>query len=176
MLAEKHLMKLEDYLRTMPDFPIPGIMFKDISPLLKSPQAYEEACKKLAKICEDVDAIVAIDARGFVFAAPVAYMLKKPLVMVRKDGKLPGEVIKKEFTYDYASAVLEVQVDAFEEGQTVCVIDDVLATGSTLLTACELIKSAGAVPKKVACILEVAGMSGRKTLESSVEVEALLYL
>lgn len=175
-LNEDMAMKLEDYLDTVPNFPIPGIMFKDICPLLRSPQAFEEACKQFAKFCEDVDAVAAIDSRGFVFAAPVAYMLKKPLVMIRKGGKLPGSVVKKEYSYDYANAVLEIQENAFEKGQTVCIIDDVLATGGTLLAAYELIKSVGGVPKKVACLLEVAGLDGRKTLEPVMGVEAILYL
>ncbi|HMO35980.1 MAG TPA: adenine phosphoribosyltransferase, partial [Gemmatales bacterium] len=131
-------MNLKDYVRDVPDFPKPGILFKDITPLLSSPEAFRSAIEQLAARYEKirVDAIAAAEARGFLLAAPLAYLLKKPLIPLRKPGKLPYQTTSFSYDLEYGSASLHMHVDAFSPGEAVLLVDDVLATGGTMQAAC----------------------------------------
>ena len=137
-------MNLKDHIRDVPDFPEPGILFKDITPLLKTPVALRYVIDKFADHYRDrpVDVILGIEARGFLFAAPLALQLGKPLVPVRKKGKLPFKTHSVEYALEYGEAAVEVHTDAITPGQRVLLVDDVLATGGTLAAAAQLIETA----------------------------------
>ncbi len=160
-------MDLEAFIRNIPDFPKPGIQFKDITPLLASPRAFHEAVRRMGELVADrrYDAVAAAEARGFLFAAPLAYVANKPLVPLRKPGKLPYRTHKLQYDLEYGQAELHVHIDGFEAGARVLLVDDLLATGGTLEAGCKLIEQAGG---KVACCLvlvELAFLGGRARLK-----------
>jgi adenine phosphoribosyltransferase len=159
-------MNLADYIRDVPDFPKPGIVFKDITPLLNDPAAFREAIDCFINHFQDraIDAVAAAEARGFLFAAPLALLMKKPLVPLRKPGKLPYRTHRHQYDLEYGSAELQIHVDGFHPGARVLVVDDLLATGGTLGAACRLIEMAGG---KVACcavLVELSFLKGRDKL------------
>ena len=160
-------MELREYIRDIPDFPRPGILFRDITPLLKDPSAFREAIDRLAAYCAplDVDAIVGIDARGFLLAAPLAYRLEKPLIVVRKGGKLPFETHTVTYSLEYGSDAVEIHEDAIAIGQRVLVIDDLLATGGTLAATAKLVETAGGEVAGMAVLVELTDLDGRAGLE-----------
>src|SRR5437870_10285917 len=139
-------MDLSTYIRNIPNFPKPGILFKDITPLLAEPAAFHEAVQQMIQHYdkEPIDAISAAEARGFLFAAPMAYLMNKPLVPLRKPGKLPYQTHKLQYDLEYGQAELHVHIDGFTAGAKVLLVDDLLATGGTLEAACKLIDQAGA--------------------------------
>lgn len=148
------------------DFPKPGIVFKDITPLLASPTGFQKAVDALAASAPDgIDAVVGMEARGFIFAAPVALQLNAGFVPVRKPGKLPGDVYSQSFDLEYGSETLTVHRNAIEPGARVLVIDDVLATGGTVAATAGLLRQLGAELVHVAVVLELAELGGRKVLE-----------
>ena len=147
-------MDLKKFIDDVKDFPEKGINFKDISPLLANGEALNYTVNKMAEFAKDADVIVGPDARGFLFGTPVASMLKKPFVMVRKAKKLPGDVIRKEYHYEYSSNVLEMQKNRIFPGQKVVVIDDILATGGTTKAIIDLIESQGAIVQRVIFLLK----------------------
>ena len=159
-------MNLASYIRDIPDFPKPGILFKDITPLLASPDAFGHAVNRLAEHCRGraVDVIAAAEARGFLFAAPLALDLHKPLVPLRKPGKLP--YLTHSFAYDleYGSAELHVHIDAITPGARVLLIDDLLATGGTMRAACHLVEKAGGQVAGCAFLIELTFLGGRARL------------
>ena len=159
-------MDLESCIRDIPDFPKPGIMFKDITPLLQNPEAFKEVVGLMAEALtrRDVDALVAVEARGFLFGAALAYSLGKPLVPVRKRGKLPYHTHSVTYSLEYGEDTMEMHTDAVVEGQRVVVVDDVLATGGTLAAACRLVEKAGAKVDCLALVVELAFLDGRKLL------------
>src|SRR5947207_1520632 len=138
-------MDLKAYIRDVPDFPKPGVLFKDITPLLADPAAFAYAVSKLSAhySTRTIDAIAAAEARGFLFAAPMALELRKPLVPLRKPGKLPYSTHSFKYDLEYGSAELHVHIDAVTPGASVLLVDDVLATGGTMAAACNLIERAG---------------------------------
>jgi adenine phosphoribosyltransferase len=159
-------MNLANYIRDIPDFPKPGILFKDITPLLNDPAAFQESIDRFTTHFQrqPVDAVAAAEARGFLFAAPLALVMKKPLVPLRKPGKLPYRTHSLQYDLEYGSAELQIHIDGFEPGARVIVIDDLLATGGTLAAACQLIEKAGG---KVACcavLVELLFLKGRERL------------
>ena len=160
---------LKDWVRNVPDHPLPGIQFKDLSPILADPPAFHAAidwfADRIARISPHV--VAAIDARGFLFAAPVAYKVGVPLVLVRKSGKLPGPVVKNEYSleYDDASAI-EVRSDAVSPGQNVVIIDDLLATGGTAIAAAEILEQLGAKVVAQLFLVELAFLNGRERLSN----------
>lgn len=131
-------MNLKDYIRDVPDFPKKGVIFKDITPLLSSNEAFSYTIDTLAKNLKDADVIVWLDARGFILASPIAYKLNKPLVIVRKTGKLPYKTLNKSYSLEYGEASLDIHIDSIKPWQKVALVDDVLATGGTMLSALEL--------------------------------------
>ena len=159
-------MDLASYIRNIPDFPKPGIQFKDITPLLAVPEAFQETIRLLMDHYESqaIDAISAAEVRGFLFAAPLAYLMKKPLVPLRKPGKLPYRTHKLQYDLEYGQAELHVHIDGFTPGARVLLIDDLLATGGTLEAACRLIEQAGAQVAGCAVLVELAFLKGREKL------------
>ena len=159
-------MNLSDYIRDIPDFPKPGILFKDITPLLADPQALAHTVDLLAVRYrgEPIDAIAAAEARGFLFAAPLAIRLGLPLIPLRKPGKLPYKTHSLKYDLEYGSAELNMHVDAFKPGARVLLVDDLLATGGTMLAAAGLIEKGGGVVAGYAFLVELAFLEGRKKL------------
>jgi adenine phosphoribosyltransferase len=156
-------MDLAPYIRTVPDFPKPGVQFKDITPLLSSPPAFRESIRQMTDQLAGraVDAIAAAEARGFLFAAPLAYVMEKPLVPLRKPGKLPYQTHKLKYDLEYGQAELHVHTDGIAPGARVLIVDDVLATGGTLEAACQLIEQAGGSVVCCAVLLELTFLKGR---------------
>ncbi|MCS6983435.1 MAG: adenine phosphoribosyltransferase [Candidatus Absconditabacterales bacterium] len=157
-------MNLSDYIHTIPDFPTPGIAFKDISPLLANPDVFVYTINEMAKKCTDTDLIVGLDARGFIFGAAVAFALHKPFVMVRKKGKLPGEIVSMDYDLEYGSNTICIQKNSIHQGQNVAIIDDVLATGGTAQATCRLIEQCGGVINSLVFLMELEFLAGRKKL------------
>jgi adenine phosphoribosyltransferase len=159
-------MHLEDYIRDIPDFPIPGILFRDITPLLGDPIAFQHVIDQFAERYhgEVIDSVVAIEARGFLFGAPLAYRLGTSLVPVRKPGKLPYSSIREEYALEYGTDAVEIHSDSIAPGQRVVVVDDLLATGGTLSATARLVEKAGGTVAGIALLIELLGLEGRKQL------------
>ena len=166
-------MDLKSYIRDVPGFPRPGVLFKDITPLLKARDAFGFAVDQLAERCADADAIAGIEARGFLLAAPIAYRLDKPLIPVRKRGKLPSETKRAEYSLEYGSDAIEIHVDAIPNGQRVAVVDDLLATGGTIAAAARLIEETGGAVAALAVLVELTELDGRGMLKG-YDVHALV--
>jgi adenine phosphoribosyltransferase len=160
-------------VRDVPDYPQPGVMFKDITPLLADGAAFAAVIDALAGNYGPVDKVAGIEARGFVLAAPVACRLGAGFVPIRKKGKLPGVTFAQEYDLEYGTATVEVLTDAFEPSERVLVIDDVLATGGTARAAADLVRQAGAEVVGLAVLLELAFLNGRAKLPG-LPVSALL--
>lgn len=153
------------WIRDVPDFPKPGVMFKDITPLLGSPEHFQLAVDSLAAAApSSIDVVVGMEARGFIFAAPVALQLDAGFVPVRKPGKLPGDTYSQSFDLEYGSETLTVHRNAIEPGARVLVIDDVLATGGTVAATAGLLQQLGAELVHVAVLLELEALGGRQLL------------
>ncbi|MFM2031585.1 MAG: hypothetical protein RLZZ297_350, partial [Chloroflexota bacterium] len=157
---------LEQHIRNVPDFPIPGIQFKDITTLLRDGAALHQAVDVFVERYRpmQIDAVVAIESRGFIFGAPLAYALGIGLVPVRKVGKLPADTYKLEYALEYGTATLEIHRDAFKPGARVVVIDDLLATGGTIAAACALVEMAGGTVVESAFLIELGFLGGRAKL------------
>ena len=171
-----HLLDLQPFIRAIPDFPKPGILFRDISPLLRSPKAMTEVLDRLGRFCDQVqpDLIVGIESRGFIIGTPLALKQSLGFVPVRKPGKLPGEVIGVDYALEYGTDRLEIQADALATGKRVLVVDDLLATGGTAAATCRLINEAGGTVAGVAVVIELAELKGRQNLPAESPVESLL--
>lgn len=157
---------LADLVRNVPDFPLPGIQFKDITTLLSNGAAFALVVDTLAQRYEDrgLDAVVGIESRGFIFSAPLAYRLGVGLVPVRKHGKLPAATYRVEYDLEYGSNKLEIHRDALQPGARVVIVDDLLATGGTVAAAAELVEMAGGKVEEVAFVIELAFLNGREKL------------
>jgi adenine phosphoribosyltransferase len=160
-------MDLKQHIRSIPDFPKPGILFYDISTLLAHAEAWQETVKRLdiALRPHHADLLVGIESRGFLVAAPLAYSLGCGFVMVRKKGKLPGATIRYTYELEYGTDTIEIQADALRPGQRVIVMDDLLATGGTLAAAIQLVRNVGGEVCAAACIIELNFLGGRKRLD-----------
>jgi adenine phosphoribosyltransferase len=159
-------MDLTQYIRTVPNFPKPGIMFRDITPLLANPRAFHEAIHRMALRYrgERVTAVAAAEARGFIFAAPLALELNAAFIPVRKPGKLPFETHSFHYELEYGSDTLQVHTDAYHVGDRVLLVDDLLATGGTMKACAELACRSGAEIVGCAFLIELAPLRGRETL------------
>ena len=159
-------MNLKDFIRDIPDFPQPGILFRDITPLLRDAAAFSYTIDQLAERCQDLafDAIAAIESRGFLFGAPLACRMAKPLIPVRKQGKLPGETISVEYSLEYGSNVMEIHVDGVVPGDRVLLLDDVIATGGSLAAAASLVENAGGQVAGIGLVIELEALGGRQLL------------
>ena len=160
------MKELKDYVRSIPDFPEPGIIFRDITTILADADGFHLAIDELKKLLEGVkyDVIAGAESRGFIFGAPLAYELHKPFVLIRKKGKLPCETISQEYDLEYGSAVIEMHKDAIKKGQKVVIVDDIIATGGTLAASVKLVEQLGGEVEKIICIMELAGLNGREKL------------
>lgn len=158
--------ELRAYIRDVPDFPKPGILFKDITPLLGDYKAFQASIEGIAEHYaeERIDAIAAAEARGFLFAAPLALALKAGLVPIRKPGKLPHAKVSFDYQLEYGSDRLEMHSDALQPGHRILMVDDVLATGGTMKTCCRLVESTGAEIAGCAFLIELKFLNGRSVL------------
>ncbi|MBB4916838.1 adenine phosphoribosyltransferase [Streptosporangium saharense] len=163
-----------DHVRDIRDYPQPGVLFKDITPLLADPEALAAVVDGFAGL-HQVDKVVGIEARGFILAAPTAYRLGAGFVPVRKKGKLPAETLEASYDLEYGSATIEVHRDAFTPGERVLIVDDVLATGGTARAAVELVRRAGADVVAIAVLMELAFLKGRERLDG-VKVHSLVIV
>jgi adenine phosphoribosyltransferase len=159
-------MNLDPYLRDVPDFPAPGIVFKDISPLLADPVAFGDCIAALARAAEDLDVtrVAGIESRGFLFGMPLAQRLGVGFTPIRKPGKLPWQTSKVEYELEYGSDVLEIHNDGVAPGQRVLIVDDLLATGGTAAAACELVQLIGGKVAACAFAIELTFLDGRSKL------------
>lgn len=160
------------YIKSYPDFPKKGVIFRDISPLLSDAKAFSTAIDALVVITKklpDFDKIVAIDARGFIFGGALADRLHKGMVPCRKPNKLPGELLTQKYGYEYDSTSLSIQSGAIKSGEHVLILDDVLASGNTLLSAYKLANEAGAKVVGIMCFLELDYLNGRQLLEKNIK-------
>jgi len=161
------LKELKDYVRTIPDFPEPGIMFRDITTVLEDADGFRLAVDSMLECIKDVDfdVLVLAESRGFIFGSAMAYKLNKPIALVRKKGKLPGETVSQSYDLEYGSAVLEMHIDSIKKGQKVVVIDDLIATGGTLKATCQLVEKLGGEVVDVVALIELKGLNGRAALD-----------
>ena len=169
------MKKIEEYVRTIPDFPEPGIMFRDVTSVMQDAEGFhlaiDELQKKLAGV--EFDVVVGAESRGFLFGAPLAYNLGKPFVPVRKKGKLPCETIEATYDLEYGTATIEIHKDAIKPGQRVVLIDDLIATGGTIEAAAGLVEQLGGKVVKILFLMELAGLRGRERL-SAYDVESVI--
>ncbi|MEC8339892.1 MAG: adenine phosphoribosyltransferase [Nanoarchaeota archaeon] len=168
-------MNLQEYIRTVENFPKPGISFKDISPLVSSPEALKEVISQLKEKIDfsQVDKIAGFDARGFLFGPLLSVELGIPFVMIRKKGKLPGNCVEISYDLEYGSAEIEIQEDAIHKGENVVLIDDLLATGGTAKAGCDLVEKLGGNVFVLAFIIELEFLEGKKLFDK-YQVESLI--
>jgi adenine phosphoribosyltransferase len=168
---------LKSLIRDVPDFPQPGVLFRDITPLLHDVNAYryviDELCRLIGALAPD--AVVGIESRGFLFGAPVAYSLGVPFVPVRKAGKLPSERMSVEFALEYGESQLDIHMDALERDQQVVIVDDLLATGGTAAATAQLVELLGANVRALAFLVELAFLGGRERLKDYQVVALVRY-
>ena len=167
--------KLEEYVVTIPDFPEPGIMFRDITSVIQDPEGLKLAIDGLAELVKDLDfdLVVGPESRGFIFGVPVAYLTGKGFIPVRKKGKLPRETVSQKYDLEYGQAEIEIHKDAIRPGQKVVVVDDLIATGGSAEAAVKLVEQLGGRVVKMVFVMELAGLEGRKKL-AGYDVESLI--
>ena len=171
------MKKLEDYITNIPDFPEPGIIFRDITSVLKNADGLKLAIDSLQALIKDVeyDVIVGTESRGFIFGVPIAYNMHKEFVPVRKKGKLPRETVGRKYDLEYGSAEIEMHKDSIFPGQRVVIVDDLIATGGTVEASIKLIESLGGIVVKVIFLLELKGLKGRDRLQGYEVASAISY-
>ncbi len=162
------MKKLEDYVRSIPDFPEEGIIFRDVTSILQDKDGLKLAIDQMQNELNDVDFDVVIgpESRGFIFGVPIAYNLNKPFVPVRKKGKLPCETVEMEYDLEYGSAVIEMHKDSIKPGQKVVIIDDLIATGGTIEAITKLVEMLGGEVAKIVFLMELEGLNGREKLKN----------
>ncbi len=170
-------MDFAKYIRDIPDFPKPGIVFKDITPLLANPEAFEQVIHLMEEQYrgKQIDAVAAAEARGFLFAAPLALLMKRPLIPLRKPGKLPYRTHALQYDLEYGSAELQVHIDGVSPGERVLLIDDLLATGGTMQAGCRLIEKAGGRVAGCAFLVELTFLHGRDKLHPHTVFSLIQY-
>jgi adenine phosphoribosyltransferase len=158
---------MEEYIRCIPDFPEPGIMFRDVTSVLQDAEGLKLAIDSMIKILDgvDFDVVAGTESRGFIFGVPVAYAMGKAFVPVRKKGKLPCETVSEKYALEYGFAEIEMHKDSIKPGQKVVLIDDLIATGGTIEAAIKLVERLGGEVVKIVCLMELAGLEGRRKLE-----------
>ncbi|HBT39363.1 MAG: Adenine phosphoribosyltransferase [Thermotoga sp. 50_1627] len=170
-------MELKTFIRDIPDFPAKGIIFRDVTPLLKNPAALQKAIDEMTKILQDMrfDLIVSPEARGFIFGAALAYRLGKGFVPVRKPGKLPYRTVSIEYSLEYGTAQLHMHSDALQQGQRVVIVDDVLATGGTAAAIANLVKNVGGEVTGMCFLIELSYLNPRERLKGYDVRSVLVY-
>ena len=170
------MKKLEEYVRSIPDFPEPGIIFRDVTSILQDADGLQLAIDSIQELLKDteVDLIAGTESRGFIFGMPVAYNLHKPFVPVRKKGKLPCETISQEYDLEYGSAEIEMHKDAIQPGQKIVLVDDLIATGGTIEAAARLVEELGGEVVKIIFLMELEGLKGREKLKG-YDVESVIH-
>ena len=168
---------LKDYVISIPDFPEPGVIFRDITSILQDADGLQLAIDSLQSALEgvDFDVVVGAESRGFIFGMPVAYNLKKPFVPIRKKGKLPRETIEQDYELEYGKATVEMHTDSIKPGQKVVLIDDLIATGGTIEAGIKMIERLGGEVVKVLFVMELAGLNGRERLAGYDVYSAITY-
>ena len=163
-------------IRDVYDFPKPGIVFKDITTAIKDPETFRRIIDNLSEVYKNagIDYVAAIESRGFIFGAPLAYNLGAGLVIIRKPGKLPAKTERVEYELEYGTDVVEIHSDSIEKGKRVLLIDDVLATGGTAAAALELVKKVGGVPAGIAFVIELEFLDGKNKLPQDVPVTSMI--
>lgn len=169
------MKKLEEYVRSIPDFPEPGIVFRDVTSVLQDRDGLKMAIDQMQELLDglEFDVVVGPESRGFIFGVPIAYNLYKPFIPIRKKGKLPCETISIDYELEYGKATIEVHKDAIKPGQKVVIIDDLIATGGTIEAITKLIEQLGGEVIKIIFLMELKGLDGRKKLEG-FDVEAVI--
>lgn len=169
------MKELKDYVRTIPDFPEPGIMFRDVTSVLQDAEGFKLAIDSMIELIGDTefDAIVGAESRGFILGAPIAYALGKPFILVRKAGKLPCETISTSYELEYGSATIEMHKDSIKSGQRVILIDDLIATGGTIEASAKLVEQLGGIVEKIVFLMELEGLHGRDKL-AKYDVQAAI--
>ena len=171
------MKKVEDYVRTIPDFPEPGIMFRDVTSVLQDPDGLKLAIDSMIQLLDGVefDVIAGTESRGFIFGVPIAYALGKSFVPVRKKGKLPCETISAKYDLEYGTAEIEMHKDAVKPGQKVVLVDDLIATGGTIEASAKLIEELGGEVVKILFLMELAGLNGREKLKGYDVASVITY-
>lgn len=169
------MKKVEEYVRSIPDFPEEGIIFRDVTSVLQDAEGLQLAINSMQELLEgvDFDVVVGPESRGFIFGVPIAYNLKKAFIPVRKKGKLPCETIEREYELEYGKAVIEMHKDSIVPGQKVVIIDDLIATGGTIEAITKLIEELGGTVVKVVFLMELSGLEGRNKL-NGYDVESVI--
>ena len=168
---------IEEYVRSIPDFPEPGIIFRDVTSVIQDPDGLKLSIDLIQEKLEglDFDVVVGPESRGFIFGMPIAYNLHKSFVPVRKKGKLPCETVSVEYDLEYGSAVIEIHKDAIKPGQKVVIIDDLMATGGTIEAIIKLIESLGGEVVKTVFLMELAGLNGRDKMKEYDVDSVIVY-
>jgi adenine phosphoribosyltransferase len=170
-------MDLKEKIRSIPDFPKPGILFRDITTLLKDADAFQEVIEQLAARYAKlpIDIIAGIESRGFIFGAALAARLKKGFIPIRKPGKLPAKTYSAEYSLEYGTDRIEMHADAVQQGSRVLLIDDLLATGGTMQAACRLVEQAGGTVAECAFMIELAFLNGKEKLKGYTVFSMIVY-
>lgn len=169
------MKKVEDYVRSIPDFPEKGVIFRDITTVIQDPEGFQLAINEMKALLKDIDfdMIAGAESRGFIFGAPLAYAMGKGFVLIRKKGKLPCETVSVQYDLEYGSAEIEIHKDSIKPGQKVVIVDDLIATGGTIEAAIKLIESLGGEVVKAIFLMELAGLKGREKL-TGYNVDAVI--
>ena len=178
LYMEEHFMKrVEEYVRSIPDFPEEGIIFRDVTSVLQDADGLHLAINGIQEMLEGVefDVVVGPESRGFIFGVPIAYNMHKAFVPVRKKGKLPCETISMEYDLEYGSAVIEMHKDSIQPGQKVVIIDDLMATGGTIEAIIKLVESLGGEVVKICFLMELAGLNGREKIAGYDVGSVIIY-
>lgn len=177
-MSQGEAMTIEDLagiIRSIPDFPKPGILFRDITPLLANGAAFKTAVDAMSAPFEHIDHVVSIESRGFIFGSPIAYALGAGLVPVRKVGRLPGNTLQEEYELEYGVSTVEIHSDAIKAGQRVIIVDDLLATGGTIRAAVNLVERLDAELAGVSVLVELSELKGREKLEGQDVRSLIVY-
>lgn len=171
------MKKIEEYVRSIPDFPEPGIIFRDITSVLQDADGLQLAIDSMIKLLDgvDYDVVAGTESRGFIFGVPIAYEMHKPFVPVRKKGKLPCETISQSYDLEYGQATIEMHKDSIKPGQKVVLVDDLIATGGTIEAAIKLVEQLGGEVVKVIFLMELAGLKGRERLKGYDVASVITY-
>jgi len=172
-----YMKEIEKYIRTIPDFPAKGVMFRDITSAIQDPKGLKLAIDEMQELLKDVefDVIAGIESRGFIFGMPIAYNLGKAFIPIRKKGKLPCDTVSMSYELEYGTATIEMHKDAIKPGQRVVIIDDLIATGGTVEAAAKLVEEVGGVVSKMLFLIELPDLGGRKKLGKYEILSVLSY-